>query len=168
MVADLVTGEFFDITPEGYADFATPSYSPDGTQIIVSAYSFDTGENGVLTIPTPISPVQPGAARRQSRPTLSKAGKRSSMARWTTPATVSGPVPFLRMEVETSSVVRRGRVSEVTAGSLSMTPCRYDPARSQRSCRGPSSVPDVRSARWLDAHGDQVDVALVPLDVCPR
>ena len=42
-----------DITPEGLADFTDPRFSPDGTQVLVSAYSFVAGERGLYSMPAP-------------------------------------------------------------------------------------------------------------------
>lgn len=65
-VSNVDTGEVFswDLVADGYADLATPVYSPDGTQITFSAYSFATGEYVVLSIPSPT--VTPLAAGRMA------------------------------------------------------------------------------------------------------
>lgn len=54
-VSNVDTGDtfFWDLVADGYADLATPVYSPDGSQITFSAYSFESGEQVVVSIPSP-------------------------------------------------------------------------------------------------------------------
>ncbi|MBK1717224.1 PD40 domain-containing protein [Thiocystis violacea] len=71
-----------DITPEGLADFTDPRFSPDGTQIFVSAYAFDTGERAVYAMPAPSVPASSSAA-----------SARAALAAATAAAAVATPLP---------------------------------------------------------------------------
>ena len=56
VVANADGSGLVDITPEGLTDFTDPRFSPDGTQVLVSAYAFDTGERGLYSMPAPPVP----------------------------------------------------------------------------------------------------------------
>ncbi len=59
------TGQTATVTPEGYTDFRDPGFSPDGTLLMFTAYSFLTGENAVWTLPRPV--LTPGAQNAVAR-----------------------------------------------------------------------------------------------------